>query len=91
MKFHITKYNTRFSKSYTINLREFGLGEISISQHHKLSGIEGEWEEPTVNWCACGSKPVEDAVIFTDALTIAKHLCDCLAKDEIPTVTITES
>jgi hypothetical protein len=82
----ITKYFTRVSQTYTINLREYSLGEIHISRHFEYGN---GWSQPTVNWGGCGNVSVEQLETFEKALGIAKHLDDCLIREvNSPSLTI---
>lgn len=74
----ITKYFTQFSRSYTVNLREERLGEISISQHVKMGTNLTDWETPYINWAGCGSQSVESAEKFIKGLQVATRLVYCL-------------
>ena len=82
----ISKYNTAFSQSVTICLREsHRLGEINVSRHRTLGteeGMEYQWEKATVNWCACGSQPIEKAEAFVLALNKAIELAKKMDKGE---------
>ena len=85
----ITKYFTNFSQSYRINLRGNDLGEITISRHMSMDSTP-TWSPAYINWCSCGEKSPKDTLTFTEALTVARHLAECLDNQQTPSVAITE-
>lgn len=76
----ITRYFTKYSKTYRINLREQGLGEITISRHTTVDGTE--WKPATVNWAGCGDQPRHLTEQFVFALNTATYLCGTLNTGE---------
>jgi hypothetical protein len=79
----ITRYFTQYSKTYSINLREHGLGEITISRHTNVDGTE--WKPATVNWAGCGDQARHLTERFINALNIAAYLCGTLNTGEAVT------
>lgn len=80
----ITRYFTQYSKTYRINMREDGLGEITISRHRSLDG----WKPATVNWAGCGDQTHHLTERFFSALEVAAYLCSTLNTGEEVSKTI---
>lgn len=76
----ITRYFTQYSKTYRINMREDGLGEITISRHTTVDG--SSWKPATVNWAGCGDQARHLTERFSSALTVAAYLCGTLNTGE---------
>lgn len=69
----ITKYFTQFSRSYTICLREYKLGEIIISSHCSFTH-EYVFSKPEINWAGCGGQDINKTEIMIKALKVATVL-----------------
>ena len=75
----ITKCRTKFSRKYTVDLREERLGEITISSQRELGDNSNPvWKLPAINWASCGGQEIPDAQLFVRALDIAISLASVI-------------
>jgi hypothetical protein len=72
----IRKHFTKWTQTYTIDLREFNMGEITVSRQENDTMMIGDenWLAPEINWCGCGGQSIQNANRFYKAMKIAEIL-----------------
>lgn len=82
----ITKYFTLYSRQFTICLREYNLGQITITSHVPIENPI-LFQSPTISWASCGGQLISKVDIFYKALDVARSLSSIinssLTEDEI--------
>lgn len=72
MKLKVDSYFSPFTKMFTINLGDYGLGHIEIRKNR--DGLTDKWNDVILNWGGCGKVSIQNTAIFHDALEIAQLL-----------------